>query len=54
MEWGWDNARAILGAGLIIALCWAMSENRKTFPWRLALGAMAVQAFLLYLPLKAS
>ena len=49
MEWGWDNARAILGAGLIIALCWAMSENRKIFPWRLALGAMAVQAFLLVL-----
>jgi CNT family concentrative nucleoside transporter len=49
MEWGWDNARAILGAGLIIALCWAMSENRKTFPWRLALGAMTVQAFLLVL-----
>ncbi len=49
MEWGWDNARAILGAGLIIALCWAMSENRKIFPWRLAFGAMAVQAFLLVL-----
>jgi concentrative nucleoside transporter, CNT family len=49
MDWGLDNARAILGALLIILLCWALSENRKVFPWRLALGAMAVQAFLVIL-----
>jgi concentrative nucleoside transporter, CNT family len=49
MDWGLDNARAILGALLIILLCWGLSENRKVFPWRLALGAMAVQAFLVIL-----
>jgi concentrative nucleoside transporter, CNT family len=49
MEWGIDNARAIGGAVLIIALCWGLSENRKVFPWRLALGAMAVQALLVVL-----
>jgi concentrative nucleoside transporter, CNT family len=49
MDWGLDNARAILGAILIILLCWGLSENRKVFPWRLALGAMAVQAFLVIL-----
>jgi concentrative nucleoside transporter, CNT family len=49
MDWGMDNARAIGGAFLIIALCWALSENRKVFPWRLALGALAVQALLVVL-----
>jgi concentrative nucleoside transporter, CNT family len=49
MDWGMDNARAIGGALLIIALCWGLSENRKVFPWRLALGAMAVQALLVVL-----
>lgn len=49
MDWGLDNARAIFGALGIIALCWGLSENRRVFPWRLALGAMAVQAFLLIL-----
>jgi CNT family concentrative nucleoside transporter len=49
MDWGFDNARAILGALLIIILCWGLSENRKVFPWRLALGAMGVQALLVIL-----
>lgn len=49
MEWGFDNARAVVGALLIIGLVWALSENRRVFPWRLALGAMAVQAALVLL-----
>lgn len=49
MDWGLDNARAVLGALLIVGLCWLLSENRKVFPWRLALGAMAVQALLVIL-----
>ncbi|MEN9856308.1 MAG: hypothetical protein RLZZ157_1434, partial [Pseudomonadota bacterium] len=44
-----DNARAVLGAFLIVGLCWALSENRKAFPWRLAVGAVAVQACLVLL-----
>ena len=50
MEWGWDNARAILGLGLIVAIAWAVSENRKAFPWKLVLGAIGLQfAFALLL-----
>lgn len=49
MEWGFDNGRAIIGALLIVAICWGLSENRKVFPWRLALGAIAVQAVLVLL-----
>ncbi|GIU68132.1 NupC/NupG family nucleoside CNT transporter [Candidatus Phycosocius spiralis] len=49
MEWGWDNVRAMLGAIAIVGLSWGLSENRKMFPWRLALGAMAVQVFLVVL-----
>ena len=30
LEWGWDNARALLRLfALIYAVCWAISENRK-------------------------
>lgn len=49
MEWGLDNGRAVIGGALIVLLCWALSENRKVFPWRLALGAMAVQAAMIVL-----
>ena len=49
MVWGIDNARALLGVVAILALCWVFSENRKRFPWRLAFGAMAVQAALVLL-----
>jgi CNT family concentrative nucleoside transporter len=49
MEWGFDNARAIAGALLIVGVAWALSEQRGRFPWRLALGAMAVQAVLVLL-----
>ncbi|MAI91496.1 MAG: nucleoside transporter [Hyphomonadaceae bacterium TMED5] len=43
MEWGWDNARAILGLVLIVAIAWGISENRKAFPWKLVLGAVGLQ-----------
>ena len=26
-EWGWDNARALIGIALIYAICWAWSEK---------------------------
>ncbi|MFN3313417.1 MAG: NupC/NupG family nucleoside CNT transporter [Hyphomonas sp.] len=49
-EWGWDNARALLGMALIYGLCWLVSEKRKLFPWKLVLGATAMQfAFALIL-----
>lgn len=50
MEWGWDNARAILGIALIFAIAWGLSENKKAFPWKIVLGAVGIQfAFALIL-----
>lgn len=43
---GMQNAQSLLGVAAIIALCWAVSEERRAFPWRLALGAVAAQAVL--------
>lgn len=49
-EWGWDNARALIGIVLIYGLCWLLSEKRKLFPWKIVLGATAMQfAFALIL-----
>ena len=42
MEWGWDNARALLGIALIFAIGWGLSEKRSQFPLRLVLGAVAM------------
>ncbi|MBY9066750.1 nucleoside transporter [Hyphomonas sp. WL0036] len=50
IEWGWDNARALIGIVLIYAVCWGLSEKRKLFPWKIVLGATAMQfAFALIL-----
>lgn len=43
MEWGWDNARALIGIALIFGIGWLLSERRKDFPWRIVLGAVAIQ-----------
>ncbi len=43
MEWGWDNARAILGIVMIFAIAYGLSENKKAFPWKIVLGAVAIQ-----------
>lgn len=42
------NLQSLLGLVAIVAACWGLSENRKVFPWRLALGAIAVQAVLIF------
>ena len=43
------NTQSLVGVVLIPALCWALSEARGWFPWRLALGAAAAQAGLVAL-----
>lgn len=43
------NAQSVLGLVAIVAACWGLSENRRAFPWRLALGAIAVQAAIVLL-----
>ena len=40
------NLQSLLGLVVVVAACWGLSENRKAFPWRLTLGAVAVQAGL--------
>ncbi|MEM7663026.1 MAG: nucleoside transporter C-terminal domain-containing protein [Pseudomonadota bacterium] len=50
MEWGWDNARALIGIAAIVGIAWLISENRRAFPWKVVLGAVGVQfAFALLL-----
>ena len=41
-----ENAQSLVGVVAIILACWAISENRRRFPWKLAIGALAVQAIL--------
>ena len=43
------NLQSLLGLAVIIGLCWVLSEKRGAFPWRLAIGAVAVQALLVLL-----
>ncbi|MCW0046060.1 NupC/NupG family nucleoside CNT transporter [Brevundimonas sp. BT-123] len=40
------NLQSLMGLVVIVAICWAISENRKAFPWRLTIGAILVQAGL--------
>ncbi|MDO9077823.1 MAG: nucleoside transporter C-terminal domain-containing protein [Brevundimonas sp.] len=40
------NLQSLLGLLVIVAACWGLSENRRVFPWKLTLGAIAVQAAL--------
>lgn len=42
-----ENAQSLVGLVLTLLVCWAVSENRKGFPWRLAVGALAVQILLI-------
>lgn len=44
-----ENARGLLGVALVLAIAWALSEQKRRFPWRLALGSVGVQAGLVAL-----
>src|SRR5512139_2623253 len=41
-----SNAQSLVGVALFLGLCWAMSENRRRLPWKLAIGAVVVQSLL--------
>jgi len=43
---GAENAQSLAGVALTLALAWAMSEHKRRFPWRLAVGAILVQGLL--------
>ena len=49
MSYSIDNARSLLAVLGIILICWLLSENKRRFPFFLALGALAVQAGLVVL-----
>ena len=38
-----DRVRAALGLGLLVALAWAMSSDRRSVPWRLVLWGIGLQ-----------
>ncbi len=40
------NLQSLFGLIVIVAAAWGLSENKRAFPWRLALGAVGVQALL--------
>jgi CNT family concentrative nucleoside transporter len=40
------NLQSLFGLVVIVAACWALSENRRAFPWKLAIGAVALQGAL--------
>jgi concentrative nucleoside transporter, CNT family len=42
-----ENAQSLAGLALVLLVCWGLSENRRRFPWRLALGALGVQVGLI-------
>src|ERR1022692_2155232 len=46
---GLENAQSLVGVAVTMGICWALSEKRSAFPWKLALGAIAVQAGLVLL-----
>ena len=43
---GLENAQSLVGIVLVIGFCWLISEERRRFPWKLAIGAVAIQAVL--------
>lgn len=46
---GLINAQSLIGLAATMGLCWVLSEDRRQFPWRLALGAIAIQVALVLL-----
>jgi CNT family concentrative nucleoside transporter len=46
---GPENAQSLVGVALVLALCWAWSDDRRRFPWKLTIGAIAVQLALILL-----
>ena len=45
----WPNVQSLCGLVLTMGLCWLLSEDRRRFPFRLALGAVAMQVVLVAL-----
>ena len=46
-HYGLENLQSLAGIVVIILLCWGLSENRRKFPIRLMIGAIAIQVVLI-------
>lgn len=46
---GPENAQSLTGVFGVVVACWLLSEDKKRFPFLLTIGAIAVQAALVYL-----
>jgi concentrative nucleoside transporter, CNT family len=46
MTWGLPNIQSLIGIPVLLALAWAISSNRKVFPFRLAAGVLTFQFLL--------
>src|SRR5206468_11800828 len=46
------HLQSALGIAAIIALAWALSEDRRAFSWRMAAGTLLLQASIALLLLK--
>ena len=46
MTYSLENARSLVAIALILLVCWLFSEDKRRFPWKLAIGALAVQTAL--------
>ena len=54
-----DNLRSLVGVVFVFGLAWALSSNRKQFPWRIAAIALGLEiviaaAMLIVPPLRAT
>ena len=36
----WQRLVSLLGLGVMLALAWAISYDRKRFPWRIVVGGI--------------
>ncbi|MFZ4120987.1 MAG: NupC/NupG family nucleoside CNT transporter [Caulobacterales bacterium] len=48
MTYSLDNARSLLALVAIMLVCWLFSENKRRFPFLMAIGALGVQAGLVF------
>lgn len=46
------NPTGLLGVVLLVVLAWAISEDRRRFPWRVAIGGVALQFVIALLLIK--
>src|SRR5690348_6022883 len=44
-----QSAQSLAGVAATVGICWLVSEKRRAFPWKLAVGAVAAQGALVWL-----